>query len=89
MDAPVPMLISEEKNLMTALRNGKMPYRERVLAIGDSVRTDLKGAASFGLDCMFVTSGIHAEEYGSREASDVAALNAMFAAGGVKPRGVR
>jgi HAD superfamily hydrolase (TIGR01459 family) len=72
----------------TALRNGKTPYRERVLAIGDSVRTDLKGAASFGLDCMFVTSGIHAEEYGSRDAPDLAALNAMFAAGGVKPRGV-
>lgn len=72
----------------TALRNGKTPYRERVLAIGDSVRTDLKGAASFGLDCMFVTSGIHAEEYGSREAPDLAALNAMFAADGVKPRGV-
>ena len=72
----------------TALRNGKTPCRERVLAIGDSVRTDLKGAASFGLDCMFVTSGIHAEEYGSRDAPDLAALNAMFVAGGVKPRGV-
>jgi HAD superfamily hydrolase (TIGR01459 family) len=72
----------------TALRNGKTPCRERVLAIGDSVRTDLRGAASFGLDCMFVTSGIHAEEYGSRQAPDLAALNAMFAAGGVKPRGV-
>jgi HAD superfamily hydrolase (TIGR01459 family) len=72
----------------TALRNGKTPYRERVLAIGDSVRTDLKGAASFGLDCMFVTSGIHAEEYGSRQAPDLAALTAMFAASGVKPRGV-
>jgi HAD superfamily hydrolase (TIGR01459 family) len=72
----------------TALRNGKTPCHERVLAIGDSVRTDLTGAASFGLDCMFVTSGIHAEEYGSRQAPDLAALNAMFAAGGVKPRGV-
>jgi ribonucleotide monophosphatase NagD (HAD superfamily) len=59
-----------------------------VLAIGDSVRTDLMGAMNFGLDCMFVTSGIHAEEYGSREAPDLAALNAMFAAAGVKPRGV-
>ena len=37
---------------------------------------------------MFVTSGIHAEEYGSREAPDLAALNTMFAAAGVKPRGV-
>jgi len=37
---------------------------------------------------MFITSSIHAEEYGSREAPDLAALNAMFAAAGVTPRGV-
>jgi hypothetical protein len=37
---------------------------------------------------MFITSGIHAEQYGSREAPDLAALNAMFAAAGVTPRGV-
>jgi HAD superfamily hydrolase (TIGR01459 family) len=71
-----------------ALRDGKAVSRQRVLAIGDSVRTDLKGAAALGLDCMFVTSGIHAEEYGSREAPDLAALNTMFAAAGVTPRGI-
>jgi HAD superfamily hydrolase (TIGR01459 family) len=71
-----------------ARRGGKTPRPQRVLAIGDSVRTDLKGAAALGLDYMFVTSGIHAEEYGSREAPDLMALNAMFAAAGVMPRGV-
>ena len=70
-----------------AQRGGKAQRPQRVLAIGDSVRTDLKGAAALGLDCMFVTSGIHAEEYGSREAPDLAALNAMLAAAGVAPRG--
>jgi HAD superfamily hydrolase (TIGR01459 family) len=69
-----------------ALRGGQMPARRRVLAIGDSVRTDLKGAQAFGLDCLFVTSGIHAEEYGSREAPDLAALNAIFAVAGVTPK---
>jgi len=71
-----------------ALRRGAVPARSRVLAIGDSVRTDLKGAAAFGIDCMFVTSGLHAEHYGSREAPDLAALNAVFAAAGVAPRAV-
>jgi HAD superfamily hydrolase (TIGR01459 family) len=71
-----------------ARRGDKTPRPQRVLAIGDSVRTDLKGAAALGLDCMFITSGIHAEEYGSREAPDLTALNAMFAAAGVSPRGV-
>jgi HAD superfamily hydrolase (TIGR01459 family) len=76
--------------LMTAaaLRGGAVPEHKRVLAVGDSVRTDLKGAQAFGIDYMFVTSGIHAEEYGSREAPDLTALNAIFAAGGVSPRAV-
>ena len=71
-----------------ARRGGKMPARHRVLAIGDSVRTDLAGAAAFGIDYVFVTSGIHAEQYGSREAPDMGALNAVFAAAGVAPKAV-
>jgi HAD superfamily hydrolase (TIGR01459 family) len=71
-----------------ALRGGRIPARDRVLAIGDSVRTDLKGAAAFGLDVMFVTSGLHAEHYGSREAPDLKALNKVFAEAGVAPKAV-
>jgi HAD superfamily hydrolase (TIGR01459 family) len=59
-----------------------------VLAIGDSVRTDLKGATAFGVDCLFVAGGIHAEELGGRDALDPAALNDMFAAAGLFPRAV-
>jgi len=72
----------------TRLRGGKTPARHRVLAIGDSVRTDLKGAAAFGIDYMFVTSGIHADQYGSRETPDLGALNALFTKSGVAPRAV-
>jgi HAD superfamily hydrolase (TIGR01459 family) len=71
-----------------ALRRGTVPARNRVLAIGDSVRTDLKGAAAFGLDVMFVTSGLHAEHYGSREAPDLDALNKVFADANVAPKAV-
>jgi HAD superfamily hydrolase (TIGR01459 family) len=69
------------------LRGGATP-RPRVLAIGDSVRTDLTGAAGFGIDCLFVTAGIHAEELGHRDAPDLAALGDMFAAAGVAPKAV-
>jgi HAD superfamily hydrolase (TIGR01459 family) len=68
-----------------AVRHGAAPPLSRVLAIGDSVRTDLTGAAAFGLDCLFVTSGLHAEAYGSRSAPDLKALTAVFAAAGVMP----
>jgi HAD superfamily hydrolase (TIGR01459 family) len=70
-----------------ALR-GETPPLARVLAIGDSVRTDLKGAAAFGIDCVFVISGIHAEELGGHEAPDLSGLNAIFAAAGVAPKAV-
>lgn len=36
--------------------------RTRILAIGDSVRTDAIGAAGAGLDLLFVTGSIHAAE---------------------------
>jgi HAD superfamily hydrolase (TIGR01459 family) len=60
----------------------------RVLAIGDSVRTDLKGAAALGIDCLFVTAGIHAEELGGREHPDRAVLGDIFAAAGLVPKAV-
>ena len=71
-----------------ALRGGVKPPRSRVLAIGDSVRTDLKGAAAFGVDCLFVISGIHAEQFGGREAPDRSSLDAVFASAGIAPKAV-
>ncbi len=65
---------------------GAAPPPARVLAIGDSVRTDVKGAADMGLDCLFLIAGIHAEELGGREAPDPAALEQVFAAAGTRPR---
>ena len=58
---------------------------DRVLAIGDSVRTDLTGAASLGAAFLFVTAGIHAEELGTRENPDPAAIRDIFAASGAMP----
>jgi HAD superfamily hydrolase (TIGR01459 family) len=67
---------------------GKPVEHHRVLAIGDSVRTDLKGAAAFDLDSLFVTAGIHAEELGGRDNPDAAALAGMFAEAAVAPKAV-
>jgi ribonucleotide monophosphatase NagD (HAD superfamily) len=59
-----------------------------VLAIGDSVRTDLTGAHDLGVDCLFVTAGIHAEELGHRDAPDLAALGNIFKDAGHAPKAV-
>src|SRR5260370_13170199 len=48
---------------LAAERQGHAIELNRVLAIGDSVRTDLAGAHGFGIDCLFVTRGIHAEDF--------------------------
>jgi len=67
---------------------GAAPPLKRVLAIGDSVRTDLKGATDFGIDCLFVTAGIHAEELGDRHDPNLTALNRIFADAGIAPKAV-
>jgi HAD superfamily hydrolase (TIGR01459 family) len=68
---------------------GRKAAPGRVIAIGDSVRTDLKGARAAGIDFLFVTSGIHAEEVGGREQPDSVALKSVFAAaGGDLPKAV-
>ena len=36
---------------------------ERVLAIGDNIRTDIKGANNMKFDSLFITSGIHKSEF--------------------------
>jgi HAD superfamily hydrolase (TIGR01459 family) len=70
-----------------ALRGAEVPHA-RVLAIGDSVRTDLLGASAFGVDCLFVTAGIHASEIGGHETIDHGALDAIFSEAGALPKAV-
>ena len=41
-----------------------IPDRRRVVAIGDSLLTDIKGGVAAGLDAILVTSGIHGAELG-------------------------
>ena len=72
---------------VAALRGAPVPLA-RVLAVGDSVRTDVTGAARAGVDCLFVTAGIHAEELGGRETPDLAVLARILAADGLMPRAV-
>ena len=67
---------------------GRDAPRARVLAIGDSVRTDVAGAEAAGIDCLFVTNGIHGDELGARDNPDLAKLAAMFAEAGVAPKAV-
>jgi len=35
---------------------------EKVLAIGDNLRTDIKGANNLNIDCLFISEGVHRSE---------------------------
>ena len=60
--------------------------RRRILAVGDSLRTDVAGAAAAGIDCLFVIGGIHAEEFGGNGAGpDLGRIGAAVAGAGVTP----
>jgi len=67
-----------ERAMELAARNGQAISLDRVLAIGDSVRTDLAGAHGFGIDCLFVTRGIHAEEFEGIDQLDPASVKELF-----------
>ncbi len=71
-----------------AAARGAAIANARVLAIGDSVRTDLAGAAALGIDGLFITRGIHAEELGHRDDPDLDLLGRIFAEAGVTPKAV-
>jgi HAD superfamily hydrolase (TIGR01459 family) len=63
---------------LAAERRGRVPPLDRVLAIGDSVRTDLAGAHGFGIDCLFVTRGIHAGEFEDIDQLDAASVKELL-----------
>lgn len=54
-----------DRALAVAAELGGRPVaKDRVLAIGDAIRTDIAGAAAFGIDSLLVARGIHGEELG-------------------------
>src|SRR6478672_8589611 len=71
-------LIYERAMQLAAERHGHAIELSRVLAIGDSVRTDLAGAHGFGIDCLFVTRGIHAEDFEGLDQFDPASVKELF-----------
>ena len=70
--------IYERAMALAGERQGHQIDRRRVLAIGDSVRTDLTGAREFGIDCLFVTRGIHAEEFEGLDQLDANSVAELF-----------
>ncbi|MGE5268348.1 MAG: TIGR01459 family HAD-type hydrolase [Thiohalocapsa sp.] len=59
--------------------------RSRVLAIGDSLRTDIAGAAAAGIDSLLVIGGVHAAEFTRDGIPDTGRIAAALGEAGVQP----
>jgi HAD superfamily hydrolase (TIGR01459 family) len=64
---------------------GRDVERERVLAIGDGLTTDVKGAMDYDLDLLFISDGIHAREYGAPGKPDYDKMEAHLDGFGAHP----
>lgn len=68
------------------LRDSETP-KARILATGDGVGTDVPGAESLGVDCLFVSGGLAAQDVGDDpETPDPARLAQYLVSHGVAPR---
>lgn len=59
--------------------------KDRVLAIGDGMPTDVKGAINAGLELLYIAGGIHAAEYAVNGETDEARMNAWLQSEGAAP----
>jgi HAD superfamily hydrolase (TIGR01450 family) len=60
--------------------------RDKVLAIGDGMPTDVRGALSQGLDLLYISSGIHVREYTVNGETDEAILKEWLRAEQAAPK---
>lgn len=59
---------------------------DRILAIGDGIGTDVRGANAQGVDCLFIASGMHGENLRTDGRLDGAKVAQTLAAEGVEAR---
>ena len=60
--------------------------QSRILAVGDGMPTDVRGAIDFGLELLYVSSGIHGHAYMREGKTDVEALETFLRDHGAAPR---
>jgi HAD superfamily hydrolase (TIGR01450 family) len=58
----------------------------RVLAIGDGMPTDVRGAIAQGLDLLYISAGIHVQEYTVNGQTDEASMSAWLTSEGAAPQ---
>lgn len=70
---PHPPIYDLARRRLAAL-TGHEPDNGSILAVGDGIATDIQGAIGEGIDALFVTGGLAAEEFGADIENPVLAL---------------
>ena len=81
---PHPAIYEAALSAARGLR-GDFP-RSRVVAIGDGMPTDVRGALAQELDLLYISGGIHIREYTIGDRTDEALLNAYLARENAAPK---
>jgi ribonucleotide monophosphatase NagD (HAD superfamily) len=55
---PYPSIYTMARDILAPIKD------ERIVCVGDGLRTDILGAATAGLDCAFIPGGVHGEAMG-------------------------
>ena len=50
--------------------------REKVIAIGDNLNTDIRGANNMNIDSIFISNGVHRSEY--KDESELKNLSSKY-----------
>lgn len=78
-------IYTEALERLSAALGAPVTPRE-VLAIGDGLPTDIRGAVSQDIDVLFITGGIHASDFGPTDAPDEALIRRRLAEEGLRAR---
>lgn len=65
---------------------GRPVGKHEVLAIGDGLPTDIRGAVSQDIDVLFITAGIHASDFGPSEAPEEQLIRKRLIEEGLRAR---
>ncbi len=82
---PFTPIYERAHQLLNKAAGREVPGSE-VLAIGDGLPTDVRGAHLQGLDLLFVTGGIHAVDFGDPHAPDIELVRARLKKEGFKAK---
>ena len=80
--------IYERAMSLAQARRAAPVAKSRVLAIGDGMRTDIKGAENFGVDALFIAGGIHQGDVQGAAGLDAAMLDTFLSTAASRPKAV-